>query len=109
MLVYLHQYREDDAKETVRSDGDVDPDRDSSDYFDVDGLETDTWERVDVDGETLLRKAVSYDDVTAVSVPQDYPDEDGLPGAMVQLRTAGGETEYVDHAVVIEVQDATPE
>jgi hypothetical protein len=110
MLVYVHQFREDDAKETTREDGDVGLDRTSEGYFDVDDLDVDTWERVEVGDRTLQRKATSFDDVTAVSVPDDYtdPDPEGLPGATIQLRTAGGETEYVEDAVVVEVQDASP-
>jgi hypothetical protein len=112
MLVYVHQFREDDAKGTTREGGDVGLDRTSEGYFDVDDLDVDTRERVEVGDRTLQRKATTFDDVAAVSVPDDYtdpdPDPDGLPGATIQLRTAGGETEYVEDAVVVEVQDASP-
>ena len=110
MLVYVHQFREDDAKGTTREDGDVGLDRTTEGYFDVDDLDVDTWERVEVGDRTLQRKATTFDDVTAVSVPDDYtdPDPDGLPGATIQLRTAGGEAEDVEDAVVVEVQDASP-
>lgn len=109
MLVYLQQYSDDEAKETIRSEGEVEPDRDPDEHLDVDSLDSETWERTELDGRTVLRRAVTYDDVTALSVPEDYPHEGDLPGATIQLRTDGGETEYVEQAVVVEVQDATPE
>ncbi|MFC6941301.1 hypothetical protein ACFQE8_15235 [Salinirubellus sp. GCM10025818] len=113
MLVYLHQYREDDATETVRSGDAVGPDTSASEYFDVDDLETDEWERVEVDGRVLQRRAVDYDEVVAVSVPHDNDEdeEDGddpdLPGSTLQLRMGGG-TEYVENAVLVEAQDNDP-
>ena len=110
MLVYLHQYREDDAKETVRSGTDVTPDTDESAYFGVDDLDLDEWERIERDGRVLQRRAVEYDGVAAVSVPRDDGDGDGdedLPGSTLQIRTGGG-TEYVENAVIVEAQDADP-
>lgn len=111
MLVHLHQYREDDAKETVRSEGDVDPEMDADDYFDADELEADQgWERISRGDETLLRRMVSYEKVAAVSLPQENLEEtdDELPGDDLQLRR-GGDTEYVKRAVVVEAIDEDPE
>jgi hypothetical protein len=108
MLVYLHRYREEDAEEAAGDHSVDDPPHDSEGYFDVDELETDAWERVDYDGRSVLRKVVTYDGVMAISVPQDYTESGDLPGGTIQLRTQGGE-EYVEQAVVFEVQDASPE
>ncbi|WIV66532.1 hypothetical protein [Natrialbaceae archaeon AArc-T1-2] len=110
MLVHLNQYRRDDANETVRSDGDVDPDHESDEYFDTDELEADEgWERVTHRGETVLRRAMSYDDVAAVSVPQDDLEEtdDDLPGHDLQIRR-GGDTEIVTQAQLVEATDQNP-
>jgi hypothetical protein len=113
MLVYLHQYREPDTDGNVRSGDDVGPETSSSEYFDVDDLETEEWERVEVDGRTVQRRAVDYDEVVAVSVPHDNDEDekDGddpeLPGSTLQLRMGGG-TEYVENAVLVEAQDNDP-
>lgn len=107
MLVHLHQYREDDATESVRDDGEVAPDRDDESYF---GTETpgEEWERTEVGGRTLQRRAVTRDGITAVSLP-DLADRTGTdtPGTTIQLRV-GGETEYVESAELVEVTDSDP-
>jgi hypothetical protein len=105
VLVYLHQYREDDANETVRSDAEVAPEIDETEYFGVDDLTLDEWERVERDDRVLQRRTLTYEGVTAVSVPQD--DSSDLPGRTLQLRTES-ETEYVDDAVLVEAQDNDP-
>ena len=109
MLVYLHQFREDDAKETVTSEGE--PDVDADEYFDADHTDVgpdDEWERVEFRGETLLRRTVTYDNVTAVSVPQENLERTTeLPGDDIQLRLGGGE-EYVERAKIVEVIDEEP-
>ncbi|XVH32456.1 hypothetical protein ACNS7O_04520 [Haloferacaceae archaeon DSL9] len=109
MLVYLHQYRADDAKDTVRSEGSVSPEMDGDEYFNADDVGNgDGWERVQFRGETLLRRAVTYDEVAAVSVPQENLEETSdLPGDDVQLRRGGEET-YVEAAKIIEVVDENP-
>lgn len=109
MLVYLHQYREADADESARAEAGDSVDHDTSEYFDVDSLETDEWERFEYDGREVMRKTVEYDGVTAVSVPKDHlEDEDrDVPGLTIQLRTQGGQ-EYVENARVVEVQEADP-
>lgn len=106
MLVHFEQYHHDEADDAVRSEGDVDPDRDPESYFGKDDLEAEEWERVTEDGETLLRRSVSLDGVTAVSVPQEESHED-LPGKTIQIRKEGGE-EYIDNAEIVEVQDREP-
>ena len=113
MLVYLHQYREPDTTESVRSGEGVSPETSESEYFDVDDLDVGEWERVEIDGRVLQRRAVDYDEVVAVSVPHDN-DEDGkdgddpdLPGSTLQLRMGGG-TEYIENAVLVEAQDNDP-
>lgn len=106
MLVHLRQYDSDDATESVRSEGDVDPDRDPEAYFGEDDLDAEEWERVTEDGRTLLRRPVSLDDVTAVSVPRESSDDD-LPGETLQIRV-GGEERYVENAEIVEVQDRSP-
>ncbi|WP_255170475.1 hypothetical protein [Natrononativus amylolyticus] len=110
MLVHVHQYRHDDAKETVRSGGDVDPDHDTEEYFDADDLAADEgWERTTYDGQTILRRAVSYDDVAAISVPQRDLEEtsDDLPGEDLQLRRGGG-IETLERTRIVEVIDEDP-
>ena len=113
MLVYLHQYREPDTTESVRSGDEVSPETSESEYFDVDDLDVDEWERVEVDGRVLQRRAVEYDEVVAVSVPHDNDedekdgDDPDLPGSTLQLRMGGG-TEYVENAVLVEAQDNDP-
>ena len=111
MLVHFEQYQRDEADDAVRSAGDVAPDRDADDYFGKDDLDAEEWERVTEDDETLLRRSVTIDEVTAVSVPQDEEDEeeadDDLPGETIQLRI-GGTEEYVENARIVEVQDRNP-
>jgi hypothetical protein len=106
MLVHLEQYHHDEADDAVRSEGDVSPDRDPESYFGTDDLEADEWERVTEDDETLLRRSMTLDEVTAVSVPQEESHED-LPGKTIQIRKGGGE-EYVENAEIVEVQDRNP-
>ncbi|WP_224336848.1 hypothetical protein [Haloprofundus halobius] len=107
MLVYLHQYRESDADETV---GGATSDADEESYFGerLDATEDQEWKSVDYGDRTVLRRALTFEDVTAVSVPRDVEAPDGgLPGVTVQLRKDGDE-EYVDDAVVVEVTDENP-
>lgn len=106
MLVNLEQYQRDDADDEVRSEGDVSPDRDADDYFGEDDLAAEEWERVTEGDETLLRRSMTLEEVTAVSVPREQTHED-LPGKTVQIRKGGGE-EYVDNAEIVEVQDPDP-
>ncbi|MFC7046924.1 hypothetical protein ACFQH6_17305 [Halobacteriaceae archaeon GCM10025711] len=108
MLVHLAQYRRPDTTETVRSDGDVDPERSTEEYFGKDELASAEWERVTRDGETLLRRTRSVDGVTAVSVPREGTEGDaGLPGRTIQLRV-GGDSEYVEQAELVEIVDQEP-
>lgn len=106
MLVHFEQYQRDEADDAVRSEGDVAPDRDADDYFGKDDLDAEEWERVTEDGRTLLRRSVTVDEVTAVSVPQEESDDE-LPGKAIQLRI-GGTEEYVENAEIVEVQDREP-
>jgi hypothetical protein len=106
MLVHLKQYKPDEADDTVRSEGDVSPDRDSDDYFGEDDLDADEWERTTENGETYLQRSVSLNGVSALSIPEAAADED-VPGVTVQLRIDGEET-YVDNAAIVEVQDSDP-
>lgn len=110
MLVHLDQYQHDDADDSVRSAGAVSPETSAEDYFGSESVEAGEWERVDLDGETVLRRSSSHDGIAAVSVPEERADGDDpdLPGRTIQLRTAGGETRYVEQAVIVEVQDADP-
>lgn len=109
MLVYLHQYREAETKGNKERDVGGSVDHDTEEYFDTDELEADEWEEFDYDGTTLNRRVATFDDVTAVSVPKDHLEEQGdVPGVTIQLRTEGGETEYVENATIIEVSDPNP-
>ncbi|KTG10509.1 hypothetical protein AUR64_11200 [Haloprofundus marisrubri] len=105
MLVYLHQYRESDANERV---GGETSDTDAESYFGEQLESTDDWESVEYGDREILRRALTFEEVTAVSVPRDVeePDEE-IPGVTVQLRKDGDE-EYVDDAVVVEVTDENP-
>lgn len=105
MLVYLHQYSEDEAKETVR-EGDSVADVSAGEYFDTDSLAVDEWERVDYGEQTVLRKPTAYEDVTRVSLPADVEEPSALPGETIQLRV-DGETTYVENAEIIEITDET--
>lgn len=103
MLVYLHEYREDDAAETVR-EGDEVVDVSAGEYFDQEELAADEWERIDYGEKTILRKPTVYENVTRVSVPADVETPRDLPGVTVQLRV-DGETTYVEDVEIIEVTD----
>ncbi|WP_255152023.1 hypothetical protein [Halorarius halobius] len=105
MLVYLHEYRTDDAGNKRTGTGDS-VDHDTETYFEVDELELDEWEVVERDGTRLQRRPREFEDVTAVSLPHESSDDD-LPGQTIQIRT-GGDTEYVEHAELVEVQDPDP-
>lgn len=109
MRVYLHQYKEGEASENrQRNEGDS-VERTTEDYFNKDDLEPEEWEQFEYHGKSIRRKVVEFDDVTAVSVPKDHLEEqDEIPGVTIQLRTEGGEAEYVDNATIIEVMDANP-
>lgn len=108
--MHLEQYRRDDASETVRSEGEVSPEKSTEEYFGEEDLDAEEWERVEHDGESLLCRAREHSDVAAVSVPREQNEDDDpdLPGQTVQLRTGGGETYYVTQAKIIEVQDSDP-
>ena len=110
MLVYLNEYRKDDASETVREGEEV-ADTDSESYFGADdpGLEDD-WERIDYEGRTVLKKSSSHEEITAISVPEKGTEEDDpdLPGRTIQLRKPGEDTYYVRQAEIIEAIDEDP-
>lgn len=105
MLVYIHQYRPGDSG-NARQGTDASVDRDPDSYFNVDDLPLEEWVRLERDGRELQRRARQFDEVTAVSVPEGDTDDD-LPGRTIQLRV-GGETEYVERAELVEVQDHDP-
>ncbi len=108
VLVHLHQYSEADANDVVRSGTDVDPETDKQSYFNVDDLELDEWERMERDDDVVLRRMLTYENVTAVSAPQDtgsVPSSDELPGQTLQLRKGNSETGYVENAELVEAQD----
>ncbi|AZH26451.1 hypothetical protein [Haloplanus aerogenes] len=107
MLVHLHQYSETDANDVVRSGTDVDPETDKQSYFNADDLELDEWERVERDDDVILRRMLTYEDVTAVSAPQegDSPGDPDLPGQTLQLRMADSETGYIENSTLVEAQD----
>ncbi|MFC6724076.1 hypothetical protein ACFQE1_06745 [Halobium palmae] len=107
MLVYLHQYRETDAKETVRDGEDV-VDQDPSDYFDKDDLGPDgEWERVTYGDRVIQRRGTTYENVSSLSVPQDVESPREMPGVTIQL-VVDGQQEFVEGAEVIEVTDHDP-
>ncbi|MFB6195276.1 MAG: hypothetical protein ABEI80_03830 [Haloplanus sp.] len=66
------------------------------------------------DDEVVLRRMLMYENVTAVSAPQDSDsDSDGdspgrpdLPGKTLQLRLADDGIGYVENAELVEVQDS---
>ena len=110
MLVYLNEYRRDEASETVREGEEV-VDTDAEEYFGTDDAgPEDDWERVEHEGETILKKSSSHDGITAVSVPEEGTEEDDpdLPGRTLQLRKPGEDTYYVQQAEIIEAIDDDP-
>lgn len=118
MLVYLYQYKHEDVEfDDNRTAGESQTedavDKESEDYFgaDIEELDTETWETVEYEGDPIERRDVSVGGVTAVSVPQEPTDDDDptLPGVTIQLRFGAGETEYVEQAAIVEVQDESPE
>jgi hypothetical protein len=106
MLVYLHRYREDGANDTVEHGDDV-VDTSSEEYFGEEELGPDEWERITYGDRTILRKAETYEGVTAVSAPEDVDEPGSLPGADIQLRIDGGE-KFVEQALIVEVTDDDP-
>lgn len=110
MLVYLYEYRRDDAGETVRHGEEV-VDTDAEEYFGTDEPGPDEeWERIDAEGEVILRKASTHDDVAAVAMPEEEAESDdsGLPGRTLQIRTAGGDSYFVEQAEIVEAIDDDP-
>jgi hypothetical protein len=117
MLVHLRQYKHeevqfDDNRTTGESQTEDSVDKDPEEYFgeDIDDFDLEIWETIDYDDDPIQRRELSVDGVTAISVPEEPTDEDDseLPGRTVQLRF-GGDTEYVEQAVIVEVQDENPQ
>lgn len=107
MLVYLHQYRDTDTKETVR-DGEEVVDQDSNEYFDKDELgPEDEWERVEFGDRVIQRRGTTYENVSSLSVPQDIESPRDTPGVTIQL-VVDGEQEFVEDAEIVEVTDHDP-
>lgn len=122
MLVHLRQYKHeeadfDDNRTTGESQTEDTVDKDSEEYFgeNIDNLETETWETVEHDGDPIERRSVSIGEVTAVSVRRDSTEDNeersdpDLPGQRIQIRLAGGDTEFIEQAMIIEVQDENPQ
>lgn len=110
MLVYLNEYKHDEAGESVREGEEV-VDTDAEEYFGKDELgPEDDWERVEHDGETILKKSSSHDGITAISIPEEDSDADDpdLPGRTIQLRKPGEDTFYVAQAEIVEAIDEDP-
>ena len=116
MLAHLHQYQHEQVEDANRTAGESQTedsvDKDSEEYFgeNVEDFEAETWETVDHEGDPVQRRSVTIGNVTAVSVPQEPTEDDDpdLPGVTIQVRLDGGNTEYVEQAVVVEVQDEAP-
>ena len=126
MIVHLQQYKHeevqfDDNRTTGQSQTEDSLDKDSEEYFgeDVDEFDVATWETIEHDGEPAQRRDVTIDGVTALSVPQQPTEEDDtdlsgrtkdsdLPGRTIQVRKDGG-IEHFEQAVIVEVQDDTPQ
>ncbi|WP_121742151.1 hypothetical protein [Natronorubrum halophilum] len=116
MLVQLDQYKHeevqfDDNRTTGESQTEDSVNPDSEAYFgkDMDELDVETWETVEYEDDPIQRRSVTVSGITAVSVPQESTDEDDpdLPGRTIQLRT-GGDSEFFEQAVIVEVQDEDP-
>lgn len=114
MLAYLHQYQHEQVEDTNRTAGESQTEdsvnKDSEEYFgaNIESFEAETWETVEYDGDPVQRRSVTVGDVTAVSARQES-DDPSLPGQQVQVRMAGGEEEFVEQAVIVEVQDEQPQ
>ncbi|MFC4356326.1 hypothetical protein ACFO0N_00015 [Halobium salinum] len=107
MLVYLHQYRDTDAKETVR-DGEDETTQNTEEYFDKDELGPEgEWERVSFGDRVVQRRSRSFENVSSLSVPTDVEEPRDLPGVTVQI-VIDGEQEFVEGAEIIEVTDHNP-
>jgi hypothetical protein len=107
VLVYLHQYRDADAKETVREGEEV-VDQDAGEYFDKDELGPEgEWERISFGDRTIQRRGRTYENVSSISVPQDVEEPREIPGVTVQL-VIEGEQEFVEGAEVVDVKDDDP-
>ena len=116
MLAQLRQYKHeevqfDDNRTTGESQTEDTVNPDAEAYFgqEMDDLDIETWETVEYEGDPIQRRSVTIDGVTAVSVPNDSPDEDDpdLPGRTIQIRTAG-DSESIAQAEIVEIQDENP-
>ncbi|WP_254522252.1 hypothetical protein [Natrinema caseinilyticum] len=117
MLVTFSQYKHeevqfDDNRTTGESQTEDTVNPDSEDYFgaDMDDMDVETWETIEYEGDPIQRRVVTLDGVTAVSVPSDASggDDSALPGRTLQFRL-GGDTQRVDQAEIVEIQDDGPQ
>jgi hypothetical protein len=116
MLVHLHQYKHesvdfDDNRTAGESQTEDSVDKDTSEYFAQRDLDAEEWETVEYENDPIQRRSITVGEVTAVSVPQEPAESDDpdLPGLTIQLRLAGGDTEYVGQTEIVEVQDEQPQ
>lgn len=117
MLVHLQQYKHeevqfDDNRTTGESQTEDSVDKDSEEYFgeNISQFDGSTWETVEHEDDPIQRRDVTLTGVTTVTVPRQPTEEDDpdLPGKTIQFHMGGG-IEYVEQAVIVEVQDENPE
>lgn len=117
MLAHLHQYQHEQVEDANRTAGDSQTEdsvnKDSEEYFgaNIENFEAETWETVEHEGDPVQRRTITIGDVSAVSVPQEPSEDDdpNLPGVTLQVRLAGGDSEFVEQATIVEVQDEEPQ
>ncbi|WP_254544144.1 hypothetical protein [Halomarina pelagica] len=116
MFVHVYQYQHEQVQDGRRTAGESQTEdsvnKDAEEYFgeSMADLDVETWETVEYEGDPIQRRALTLDDVVAVSVPREPADDDDpdLPGRTLQVRTGGGET-FIPQAEIVEVQDTTLE
>ncbi|WP_233274828.1 hypothetical protein [Haladaptatus cibarius] len=72
-------------------------------------FDANVWETVEHEGDPIQRRAITIDEIVAISVPEEPADDDDpdLPGQTIQVRTGGDET-FIPQAEIVEVQDTSP-
>ncbi len=116
MLVQVRQYKHeevqfDDNRTTGESQTEDTVNPDSERYFgkDIAEFDVETWETIEYEDDPIQRRSLSIDGVSALSVQQDATDEgdSSLPGRKIQLRM-GGDSDILEHAEIVEIQDPSP-
>ncbi|SIR82957.1 hypothetical protein SAMN05421858_4009 [Haladaptatus litoreus] len=115
MLAHFHQYQHEQVESGNRTAGESQTEdsvnKDAEEYFgkSMSEFDANVWETVEHEGNPIQRRAITIDEVVAISVPEEPTDDDpDLPGQTIQVRTGGDET-VIPQAEIVEVQDTNPE